>query len=216
MNKFQFCFVIIAAALTVPIAAVAGTPPRIDGQNPRSDFMRVFGETLPPIGHIGFCRRNPRECGSVASKAKRVRLTAERQHDLRTVNTLVNDMVDPVTDAELYGRKEHWTYPAGKGDCEDFVLLKRRLLISRGWPSSALLITVVLDEDNQGHAVLTVRTAEGDFLLDNKRSEVLPWNATPYTFIKRQSFRDPKIWMSLAPHERAHMKKRDYGVSVTR
>ena len=216
MKKFHFLFVIVAAVLAVPMTAAAGTAPRIDGQNPRSDFMRVFGETLPPIGHIGFCQRNPRECGSVAGKAKRVRLTAARQHDLRTVNTLVNDMVDPVSDAELYGRKEHWTYPAGKGDCEDFVLLKRRLLIARGWPSGALLITVVLDEEHQGHAVLTVRTTEGDFLLDNKRSEVLRWNASPYTFIKRQSFHDPRVWMSLAPDHRPRMKNRDYGVSVAR
>jgi hypothetical protein len=32
----------------------------------------------------------------------------------------------------------------------------------RGWPESKLLITVVRDENNEGHAVLTVRTDEGD------------------------------------------------------
>ena len=38
----------------------------------------------------------------------------------------------------------------------------------RGWPESKLLITVVRDENNEGHAVLTVRTDEGDFILDNR------------------------------------------------
>ena len=54
-----------------------------------------------------------------------------------------------MTDLDLYGRIEHWTYPAAMGDCEDYVLLKRRLLRERGWPSSALLITVVRDENNK-------------------------------------------------------------------
>ena len=61
--------------------------------------------------------------------------------------------------------------------------------MKRGWPESALLITVVLDEQGDGHAVLTVRTAQGDFVLDNKHSRVLLWRDVPYTFIKRQSYR---------------------------
>ena len=57
---------------------------------------------------------------------------------------------------------EKWSYPDdGYGDCEDYVLLKRRLLAARGFPESTLLITVVRDENNEGHAVLTVRTDRG-------------------------------------------------------
>ena len=71
------------------------------------------------------------------------------------MNTAVNTSVQPVTDLELYGKVEVWTYPtANKGDCEDYVLLKRRMLIERGCPESTLLITVVRDENNEGHAVL--------------------------------------------------------------
>ena len=160
--------------------------------------MQEFGQALPPIGHVGFCRRFPAECADEAALGRPVLLTPERRHDLRTVNTLVNDMVEPVTDQELYGRLEHWTYPAGKGDCEDYVLLKRRLLMERGWPASALLITVVRDENAEGHAILTVRTSEGDFLLDNKRQEILPWNQSAYSFVKRQATWDPGTWISLA------------------
>ena len=58
------------------------------------------------------------------------------------------------------------------------MLLKRHLLTERGWPESTLLITVVRDENNEGHAVLTVRTDRGDLVLDNKRREILTWNAT--------------------------------------
>ncbi len=72
-------------------------------------------------------------------------------------------------------------------DCEDFALLKRRMLIQRGFSAADLLMTVVRKPDGEGHAVLTLRTAEGDFVLDNLASDVKPWFATPYSFVKRQS-----------------------------
>ena len=126
-------------------------------------------------------------------------LNHPRIAELERINDHVNDAVSPVTDLDLYGKVEVWTYPSGKGDCEDYVLLKRRMLIERGWPDSTLLITVVRDENNEGHAVLTVRTDRGDLVLDNKRRQVTRWNETPYTFIKRQSERDPLVWTSLLP-----------------
>lgn len=159
--------------------------------------MREFGRSLPPIGHVGFCRQFPVDCERNGPKRAQIELTVERKGDLRTVNDLVNRMVKPVSDMSLYGRIEHWTYPEGMGDCEDYVLLKQRLLVERGWPASSLLITVVRDENNEGHAVLMARTSAGDFLLDNKRPEIMTWNESPYMFVKRQSDRDPKEWVSL-------------------
>ena len=73
------------------------------------------------------------------------------------------------------------------------------MLIERGWPQSALLLTVVRDERGDGHAVLTARTAQGDFILDNKIAEVRPWNKTPYEFVMRQSYLNPRVWVSLDP-----------------
>jgi predicted transglutaminase-like cysteine proteinase len=159
--------------------------------------MREFGRSLPPIGHVSFCKSLPGECERQGPKRAVVELTLQHKADLRAVNDLVNRMVRPVSDMELYGRLEHWTYPTGMGDCEDYVLLKRRLLIERGWPASSLLITVVRDENMEGHAVLMARTSAGDFLLDNKRAKIMTWNDSPYVFLKRQSDRDPKEWVSL-------------------
>ena len=116
------------------------------------------------------------------------------------MNTAVNTSIQPVTDLELYGKVEYWTYPTNnKGDCEDYVLLKQRILMERGWPESTLLITVVRDENNEGHAVLTVRTDKGDFVLDNKRRDIMRFADTPYTYIKQQSERNPLVWISLLP-----------------
>jgi predicted transglutaminase-like cysteine proteinase len=167
-------------------------------------FMTSFGDTLPPIGYVTFCRENRAECRPGRRFADRIQLTAAKAQEIEEVNRDVNTMVAPVTDLELYGKAEVWTYPtANKGDCEDYVLQKRRVLIERGYPESALLITVVRDENNEGHAVLTVRTDKGDFILDNKRRDVMRWAETPYTFVKRQSERNPLVWISLLPPETA-------------
>jgi predicted transglutaminase-like cysteine proteinase len=48
-----------------------------------------------------------------------------------------------------------------------------------------------------------VRLKEGDYVLDNRKREVAPWSeyATKhgYTFLSRQSYLDPTVWVSLRP-----------------
>jgi predicted transglutaminase-like cysteine proteinase len=166
----------------------------------RPTLMRTQGVALPPMGYVEFCQREPRECISRNRRSRPVALTTARMQRLIRVNTHVNASVRPISDMDHYGVVEHWTYPRDhKGDCEDYVLEKRRLLMRRGWPESALLITVVNDEHNEGHAVLTVHTTHGDLILDNKNSKILPWYKTAYTYLKRQSTYDPRAWESVAP-----------------
>jgi predicted transglutaminase-like cysteine proteinase len=163
-------------------------------------FMTSFGDTLPPIGYVTFCREHQVECRPGRRFADRIQLTVAKFHEIEEVNSEVNASVAPITDLELYGKPEVWAYPsANKGDCEDYVLQKRRTLIEHGYPESTLLITVVRDENNEGHAVLTVRTDQGDYVLDNKRHDVVRWTDTPYSFVKRQSEKNPLVWISLLP-----------------
>ncbi len=166
-------------------------------------FIKSFGDTLPPIGYVTFCQEHQGDCRPGPRFADRIQLTPAKFRQIEEVNTAVNTAIAPVTDLELYGKAEVWTYPTTKGDCEDYVLLKRRILIERGFPESTLLITVVRDENNEGHAVLTVRTDAGDFVLDNKRRDIVRWADMPYTFIKRQSEKNPLVWISLLPPETA-------------
>ncbi|MGE3625341.1 MAG: transglutaminase-like cysteine peptidase [Hyphomicrobiales bacterium] len=205
MNKLVVTLLMTIAGAATAGGAHAERAVRTEGQKAGSAAMQTFGRTLPPIGHVSLCERLPGECKPMKAgiaDAGPVSMTAERQADLWAVNDLVNRIVRPVTDMELYGKVEHWTYPAGAGDCEDYVLLKRRLLMERGWPAGALLITVVRDEFNEGHAILTARTSDGDYVLDNKKSEILAWNQTAYTFVKRQSESDPSQWVSLTTPSR--------------
>jgi predicted transglutaminase-like cysteine proteinase len=76
---------------------------------------------------------------------------------------------------------------------------KQRYLERLGLPRSALLIAVVLDEVNEGHAVLMLRTREGDFVLDNRHNRIPTTAEAGYTFLKRQSQNDPREWVSLTP-----------------
>lgn len=162
--------------------------------------MPLHGSTDAPIGHIKFCHYHPVECRNDNQGDAEAILTTQRWKELQAVNQEVNLAVKPVSDQVQYNTIELWTYPAsGKGDCEDYVLLKKRKLIELGWPANALLITVVRDENDEGHAVLTVRTHRGDLILDNKHSRILAWHNTPYTFIKRQSAFNPRNWDSLIP-----------------
>ena len=118
--------------------------------------------------------------------------------DLERVNLFVNAHVKPMTDMEHWGVVERWNYPDdGYGDCEDYVLQKRKLLIQAGWPREALLITVVRDKHGDGHAVLTVKTDKGEFVLDNQNDQILLWSDTGYRFVKRQSQSDPNAWIAL-------------------
>ncbi|MDX2289548.1 MAG: transglutaminase-like cysteine peptidase [Hyphomicrobiaceae bacterium] len=160
-------------------------------------YMRVFGSANPPYGFVRFCDLQPGHCASDRFLEDRFRASPELLSDLDDVNRLVNRTITPQTDQELYGTTEYWTLPTTSGDCEDYVLLKRQLLIARGWPASALLITVVRDEVGDGHAVLTARTSQGDFVLDNKLPDVRIWYTTPYEFVMRQSYVNPRVWVSL-------------------
>ncbi len=100
--------------------------------------------------------------------------------------------------------EDRWSLPHdGYGDCEDYQLLKRRLLVAAGLPARALRMTVVLDEQGTGHAVLTVRTRQSDLILDNKTDRILPWHRTGYTYLKLESDIDPG-WVSLGWTESPH------------
>ena len=160
-------------------------------------YMEIMGATSAPIGYVQLCERTPEICIQRTASPSVVQLSEASWRDLLAVNTHVNQAIHPITDAELYGHPEVWTMPTTYGDCEDYVLMKRQMLIDRGWPASALLITVVRERSGEGHAVLTVRTDRGDFILDNQEANVLRWDETDYHYIKRQSEFDETVWASI-------------------
>lgn len=159
--------------------------------------MATGGRTSQPIGHAYFCQQLPQECAVRSKSTKAPKLTRKRWNDLVEVNSFSNNSVQPVTDLDHYGVEEHWTYPRSYGDCEDYVLLKRYMLMQRGWPASSLLITVVRQPNGDGHAVLTVRTDRADYVLDNLETKVKQWDKTAYKYLKRQSENHSGRWTKI-------------------
>ncbi|WP_306224707.1 transglutaminase-like cysteine peptidase [Bosea beijingensis] len=153
---------------------------------------------LPPMGWGQFCNANPGDCIPQRTVRQTVALTDSRWAELVEINLRFNKAIEPVTDLDQFGVVERWTYATtGKGDCEDYVLEKRRELLRRGWPISSLLVTVVIDREGGGHAVLTVVTDRGEFVLDNQIDKILSWSNSGLTFIKRQSPTNQNDWQDL-------------------
>lgn len=164
----------------------------------RPIYMTVGALTKAPIGWVEFCAEYDPECRTKASSPRDVVLSTAAWKDLQRINLSVNTRVKPMTDMDHWGVVERWNYPDdGYGDCEDYALEKRRLLVRAGWPREALLMTVVRDLHGDGHAVLTVKTDKGEFILDNQTDDIVGWMDTGYRFVKRQSQADPNVWVSL-------------------
>ena len=194
----NFQFFVSKFELVLVIGLVASTIDALPAVVESERHTQVFGVTQPPPGWLDFCARQPSECAGPTTAPAEVALSWKAWMDLVWINTWVNETIKPLTDIEHWGVIDRWSYPDdGYGDCEDYVLLKRRMLIQYGWPREALLVTVVRNERDEGHAVLTVTTDKRDYVLDNQNKNVLFWSDTRYQFVKRQSQVDPNVWVSI-------------------
>lgn len=163
-----------------------------------SAYMPVGQQVVPPMGFISFCLDDPSQCEGGTDTPTNMVMTPERWTELNTINDFVNSSVRQVEDIANYGVSERWSYPnENGGDCEDFALLKRKMLIERGWSPADLLIAVVREWNGAGHAILVVDTDRGEVVLDNKNWAIVAWNDTPYTWVKRQSRERPYVWVNL-------------------
>ncbi|MFC5556406.1 transglutaminase-like cysteine peptidase [Methylobacterium iners] len=157
----------------------------------------AVGEARPLAAWSAFCQAYAAECRMDRDEPARITLTAATWGTIVSVNRRINRGVRAITDLDHWGQADRWDLAEdGSGDCEDFQLLKRKLLVEAGLPRRAMRMTVVIDEKGEGHAVLTLITDRGDLVLDNKTSEALPWHRTGYVFIKREST-EALAWVSL-------------------
>jgi len=160
-------------------------------------FPIADGSAQPTAAWSEFCDRRPAECVVSPSESARIELNGRLWDSIVAINKKVNAAVAPQEDIHHWGVIDRWDYPDdGYGDCEDYQILKRRLLVEAGLSRRALRMVVVLDELGQGHAVLAARTDQGDFILDNRRDAVLPWHQTGYIYIKSEGDKDLTwVWL---------------------
>ena len=196
MNIASIKAAAVAAALIAFVAGGAGAQAHLL----QTSYAAVGAETSVPYGWVDFCGRRPEECNVPRLAAVDVKLSAQTWALLDRINRQVNAAIEPISNFDHWGTMlDHWDYPVdGKGDCKIYALYKRKLLLEEGFPRQALLMTIVRDLEGEGHAILTVKTDRGEFVLDNLSDEIRPWNATGYRFVKRQSQEDPNLWVSIS------------------
>ena len=202
MSKRAAIFALaIGTFLALPSLASPGLADA--GQTSRASGVQSAGVTIeqgsarPIAGWVDFCQRYPQECAVDTSEAAIITLNRDNWALINETNRAVNAEITAKTDMELYGVADYWTFPySGYGDCEDYQLLKRKRLADAGLPRRAMRMTVVIDEQGEGHAVLMIRTDRGDFILDNVTDEVVSWHETPYVYVSRES-QHATAWTSL-------------------
>ncbi len=73
-------------------------------------------------------------------------------------------------------------------------------------------MTVVRDLDGEGHAILTVKTDRGEFVLDNLSRRNPPVGRDrAIRYVKRQSQSDPNVWLDLGGVEGRFRRGRRHG-----
>lgn len=146
-----------------------------------------------PGGFIGFCQRNADQCETAKRGPTMIVLTTANFAQISQINRTINRDIKPEDDSRHYGVAEYWTIPTdGYGDCEDYALAKRKALRDAGFPIGALRLALVTTAEQERHAVLTLATDRGDFVLDNLNDAVRPWTQASYTWLERQ---DPsRLW----------------------
>jgi predicted transglutaminase-like cysteine proteinase len=174
VGESRFLEVVTKVAVVVCLAGVTVGTPALAGSK-------------APLGYQLMCLKTPRECEGGGKSS--VDASTELMATLERVNTLVNSSIAPRNDAGA----DVWNTSASSGDCEDYVLAKRRALIKAGLPASALRIAYVTTRGGVGHAILVVKTSMGDFVLDNLNRAIRPLAQSGYRMVS-MSGADPLRW----------------------
>lgn len=143
----------------------------------------VFGSVALRVGHTPLDNRWHRVMhagltGPAADFAKSLRSLDEIGR-LEAVNRYVNRRVRYAEDERQYGRPDVWaaagsTLRRGRGDCEDFAIVKFQMLRHANFSDRDLYLVIVKDLVRRAdHAVVIVRSSGRMFMLDDGTDTVL-------------------------------------------
>lgn len=178
----------IFAAFTFPAEA-------IDARKVQRDLLPVKAAVSAPAGASGLCAQYDWACARTGH-ARQIDLGALEM--VQKINSAANRKVRPVSDQAQWATAERWSLPTNRGgDCEDYALYKKMMLIQAGFSPDQLLIATVLDRQRRSHAVLVLRTGSQDLVLDNLTSRIKGWRDTGYTFLRLQDPDQPNRWRAV-------------------
>lgn len=189
MKRFLAATFVLATCLSASSSYAIG-PAGIAVPNRTPQSISVKTPTLAPFAYVKYCVENAGDCAK-SDAAGTVTVTPKDMRQLRQVNIEVNRSIVAQYDAPGADR---WEADVAAGDCEDFVLTKRRHLMALGWSPNALRVAVVYTLRGEGHAVLVVSTSKGDLVLDNRNNSVLNWRDTDLRWVMIQSSTNPLFW----------------------
>lgn len=151
----------------------------------------------PPIGHAGFCERYKSQCKYTGHGG--IPFDSHLLSDLNAVNDMVNYSIRPKGDDPV---NDTWEIYVKAGDCEDYALTKRARLLTMGYKSGQLLITTGYTTGGIYHAVLIVKTTNGDYVLDNRYPGAKLKERTEYKWKLQQTIRNPMLWRKMQTAKR--------------
>lgn len=183
----------VLSVCCLPVAVFSSLSSQVHaGENA---FLASRMAVSPPLGASELCKTTEWAC---AAGDTSVGIDTDQLDLAVSINRRVNRRVREISDLAQYGRSEYWGLPTNLGgDCEDFAMLKKKLLIQQGVNALRLLIATVLDRGGNSHAVLVMRTNDGDFILDNLDDRILHWQSTGYTFLRMQDPANPAGWTAV-------------------
>ncbi len=190
MRSLKRLLPVVMAVALAGMAAPTGASPTVRPASSGPSLIGVSVPTLAPLGYVRYCRSNPADCQG--SQPALVELDVDTFLLLDRINASVNRAIEPVAD-EL----DDWVGYTSAGDCEDYALLKRALLIEEGIPAGALRIAVVDTPAGEAHAVLVARTSGGDLVLDNLADGIVAWNEARLAWRKIASEANPRLWFAI-------------------
>lgn len=176
----------LAMAPASPPACTGGfaVPGRLSGRDSfepaAGDPDSELGTVALPVDHTRFDARWDRVRRAAPAPLMRaelrkagVRAGLDERDLLQRVNQSVNRTLAYVEDERNYGERDFWatageTIARGRGDCEDFAILKMQMLRAAGIDADHMKLVLLRDLAlGADHAVLLVRSKHGWLALDN-------------------------------------------------
>ena len=153
---------------------------------------------------MGLCRsRTGRQLAALVRQARGIAPKPALELINRKVNTLIGYRAD---------RGDHWsslteTALRGAGDCEDYALAKRALLVAAGFDESQIQFIVLKETRRQiYHAVIAVHIDGARYILDNLSDAVMP-DSVYRSYLPVVSFAEGKTYLHGFADSRAQLAR---------
>lgn len=183
---FKTFAAIAGFTLAATLSSIGGAAAYTVHGNVSIQGLNVQVAAVTPLAMQYFCAQHRSECAG--GGRGQVTMSPNLMAVLQQINSRVNRTISPRRDSA-----DVWSLNPTSGDCEDYVLSKRSALIRQGVPGGSLRVAYTHTRRGEPHAVLVVRTSQGDYVLDNLNNSVKTLRGSGYN-IRSMSSSDPTRW----------------------